>query len=199
MKMEQFQVNIKFLNSLPPEWQKFVTDVKLFKDLHTSNFDQLHAYLEQHELHANEVQDHLVKFHKMTNAKEMWEPIKSIFGGNDESKKMQNQLEIHGAGVSTEDENQKFLRSLPSAWSQVSLIMRTKPEVDSLSFDDLHHLLTRRMWHLFLRTLAVLMMLVLLMVFLILLVIRNRFEMAGGHDFYENEELLKKDRKKAAI
>ncbi|GKA40636.1 retrovirus-related pol polyprotein from transposon TNT 1-94 [Tanacetum coccineum] len=55
MKMEQFQVNIKFLNSLPPEWSKFVTDVKLVKDLHTSNFDQLHAYLEQHEFHANEV------------------------------------------------------------------------------------------------------------------------------------------------
>ncbi|GKD48439.1 hypothetical protein Tco_1277415 [Tanacetum coccineum] len=55
MKMEQFQVNTKFLNSLPPEWSKFVTDVKLVKDLHTTNFDQLHAYLEQHELHANEV------------------------------------------------------------------------------------------------------------------------------------------------
>nr|GEW82924.1 hypothetical protein [Tanacetum cinerariifolium] len=40
---------------LPPEWSKFVTDVKLVKDLHTSNFDQLHAYLEQHKLHANEV------------------------------------------------------------------------------------------------------------------------------------------------
>ncbi|GJS63150.1 hypothetical protein Tco_0677714 [Tanacetum coccineum] len=40
---------------LPPEWSKFVTDVKLVKDLHTTNFDQLHAYLEQHELHANEV------------------------------------------------------------------------------------------------------------------------------------------------
>ncbi|GJT10903.1 retrovirus-related pol polyprotein from transposon TNT 1-94 [Tanacetum coccineum] len=49
MKMEQFQVNTKFLNSLPPEWSKFVTDVKLVKDLHTSNFDQLHAYLEQHK------------------------------------------------------------------------------------------------------------------------------------------------------
>ncbi|GJX04600.1 hypothetical protein Tco_0190516 [Tanacetum coccineum] len=49
------QVNTKFLNSLPPEWSKFVTDVKLVKDLHTTNFDQLHAYLEQHELHANEV------------------------------------------------------------------------------------------------------------------------------------------------
>ncbi|GJS81007.1 retrovirus-related pol polyprotein from transposon TNT 1-94 [Tanacetum coccineum] len=55
MEMEQFQVNTKFLNSLPPEWSKFMTDVKLVKDLHTSNFDQLHAYLEQHELHVNEV------------------------------------------------------------------------------------------------------------------------------------------------
>ncbi|GJU10372.1 hypothetical protein Tco_1132768 [Tanacetum coccineum] len=35
--------------------------------------------------------------------------------------------------------NQKFLRSLPSAWSQVSLIMRTKPGVDSHSFDDLYN------------------------------------------------------------
>ncbi|GJZ25390.1 hypothetical protein Tco_0569643 [Tanacetum coccineum] len=55
MKMEQFQVNTKFLNNLPPEWSKFVTDIKLVKDLHTTNFDQLYAYLEQHELHANEV------------------------------------------------------------------------------------------------------------------------------------------------
>nr|GEW44309.1 hypothetical protein [Tanacetum cinerariifolium] len=29
MKLEQFQVNTKFLNPLPPEWSKFVTDVKL--------------------------------------------------------------------------------------------------------------------------------------------------------------------------
>ncbi|GKD10197.1 hypothetical protein Tco_1189882 [Tanacetum coccineum] len=49
------QVNTKFLNSLPPEWSKFVTDVKLVRDLHTTNFNLLHAYLEQHELHANEV------------------------------------------------------------------------------------------------------------------------------------------------
>ncbi|GKG05601.1 hypothetical protein Tco_0325687 [Tanacetum coccineum] len=41
--------------------------------------------------------------------------------------------------VSTEDANQKFLRSLPSTWSQVSLIMRTKPGVDSLSFDDMYN------------------------------------------------------------
>ncbi|GKD17198.1 retrovirus-related pol polyprotein from transposon TNT 1-94 [Tanacetum coccineum] len=55
VKLEQFQVNTKFLNTLPPEWSKFVTDVKLVWDLHTTNIDQLHAYLGQHEFHANEV------------------------------------------------------------------------------------------------------------------------------------------------
>ncbi|GKD22180.1 hypothetical protein Tco_1223883 [Tanacetum coccineum] len=55
MPLEQFQVNTKFLNTLPDEWSKFVTDVKLVKDLHTTNIDQLHAYLQQHERHANDV------------------------------------------------------------------------------------------------------------------------------------------------
>nr|GEU62022.1 hypothetical protein [Tanacetum cinerariifolium] len=32
MKLEQFQVNTKLLNTLPPEWSKFVTDVKLKGD-----------------------------------------------------------------------------------------------------------------------------------------------------------------------
>nr|GEU86718.1 hypothetical protein [Tanacetum cinerariifolium] len=36
--LEQFQVNTKFLNTLPPEWSKFVTDVKLVKDLHMTNY-----------------------------------------------------------------------------------------------------------------------------------------------------------------
>ncbi|GJT62116.1 hypothetical protein Tco_1005649 [Tanacetum coccineum] len=52
---QEREFNTKFLNSLPHEWSKFMTDVKLVKDLHTSNFDQLHAYLEQHKLHAKEV------------------------------------------------------------------------------------------------------------------------------------------------
>ncbi|GJX06692.1 retrovirus-related pol polyprotein from transposon TNT 1-94 [Tanacetum coccineum] len=43
------------LNTLPDEWSKFVTDVKLVKDLHTTNVDQLHAHLQQHERHAIEV------------------------------------------------------------------------------------------------------------------------------------------------
>ncbi|GJZ81083.1 hypothetical protein Tco_0646077 [Tanacetum coccineum] len=48
-------LNTKFLNTLPLERSKFVTDVKLVGDLHTTNIDQLHAYLGQHEFHVNEV------------------------------------------------------------------------------------------------------------------------------------------------
>ncbi|GJR46265.1 hypothetical protein Tco_1314368 [Tanacetum coccineum] len=43
------------LNVHDNEWSKFVTDVKLAKSLYTTNYDQLYAYLSQHERHANEV------------------------------------------------------------------------------------------------------------------------------------------------
>ncbi|GJV02495.1 retrovirus-related pol polyprotein from transposon TNT 1-94 [Tanacetum coccineum] len=52
---EQFPFNTKFSEHHSCEWSKFITDVKLVKDLYTINVDQLHAYLEQHERHANEV------------------------------------------------------------------------------------------------------------------------------------------------
>ncbi|GJX66429.1 integrase, catalytic region, zinc finger, CCHC-type containing protein [Tanacetum coccineum] len=55
MTMQQVQVNTKFLNALPSEWSKFVTDVKLAKSLYTTNYDQLYTYLSQHERHVNEV------------------------------------------------------------------------------------------------------------------------------------------------
>ncbi|GKC26070.1 hypothetical protein Tco_1033364 [Tanacetum coccineum] len=87
-------------------------------------------------------EDHLAKFHKMTDAKEMWDVIKSRFGGNNESKKMQKyilkqQFEDSWGGVSTEDANQNSLRLYLLLSS--SLIMRTKPGVDSPSFDDLYN------------------------------------------------------------
>ncbi|GKA94881.1 hypothetical protein Tco_1074417 [Tanacetum coccineum] len=55
MTMQQVKVNTKFLNALQPEWSKFVTDVKLAKNMYNTNYDQLYAYLSQHEGHANEV------------------------------------------------------------------------------------------------------------------------------------------------
>ncbi|GJS25885.1 retrovirus-related pol polyprotein from transposon TNT 1-94 [Tanacetum coccineum] len=54
-KFAHVLVNTKFLNALPSKWSKFVIDVKLAKSLYTTNYDQLYAYLSQHERHANEV------------------------------------------------------------------------------------------------------------------------------------------------
>ncbi|GJT13287.1 putative ribonuclease H-like domain-containing protein [Tanacetum coccineum] len=92
----------------------------------------------------------------------LWkEAIKNRFGGNKESKKMQktilkqnyenaassqegldktydrfqkliSQLEIHGEVISQEDANLKLLRSLPSAWNNISLIMRKQNTLAAL-------------------------------------------------------------------
>nr|GEW43149.1 zf-CCHC domain-containing protein/UBN2 domain-containing protein [Tanacetum cinerariifolium] len=58
MSMQPLQVNTKFVNHLQPEWSKFVTDVKLAKDLHNTNFDHLYTHLRQHEVHANKSEYH---------------------------------------------------------------------------------------------------------------------------------------------
>nr|GEW85202.1 retrovirus-related Pol polyprotein from transposon TNT 1-94 [Tanacetum cinerariifolium] len=56
--------------------------------------------------------DHLAKFPKLADGKEMWESIKSRFvglhKGYDRFQTLLSQLEIHGAGVSHEDANQSF-------------------------------------------------------------------------------------------
>ncbi|GJX18660.1 putative ribonuclease H-like domain-containing protein [Tanacetum coccineum] len=57
----------------------------------------------------------------------------------DRFQKLISQLEIHGAYVSKEDINQKFLRRLPPSWSQITLIMRNKPNIDEVDIDDLYN------------------------------------------------------------
>ncbi|GJS98889.1 hypothetical protein Tco_0820059 [Tanacetum coccineum] len=56
-------------------------------------------------------EDHLAKFHKMTDAKDMWEAMKSRFGGNDEYKKMQEEpkalVTIDGEGVDWTSHSEK--------------------------------------------------------------------------------------------
>ncbi|GJW59153.1 ribonuclease H-like domain-containing protein [Tanacetum coccineum] len=113
--------------------------------------------------------DHLRRFQGMDDAKEIWTAIKTRFGGNANSKKMQkavlkqqfeaftisskeslekgydrfqkllSQLDALGAGVSDEDANHKFLRSLPPAWDSLAMTMRTKKNIDTLSIDDLYN------------------------------------------------------------
>nr|GEV37210.1 hypothetical protein [Tanacetum cinerariifolium] len=45
-----------------PEWGRFVTVVKLNRGLKESNYDQLYAYLKQHEVYANENKMMLERF-----------------------------------------------------------------------------------------------------------------------------------------
>nr|GEU42868.1 retrovirus-related Pol polyprotein from transposon TNT 1-94 [Tanacetum cinerariifolium] len=52
--MSRLQLNSKFVNNMLPEWGRFVTAVKLNRGLRDSNYDQLYAYLKQHETHAKE-------------------------------------------------------------------------------------------------------------------------------------------------
>nr|GFA68363.1 hypothetical protein [Tanacetum cinerariifolium] len=59
--------------------------------------------------------------------------------GYDRFQRLLSLLEINRLGVSTKDANQNFLRSLPSAWSNISLIMRNKPGIDNLDIDDLYN------------------------------------------------------------
>nr|GEX02692.1 hypothetical protein [Tanacetum cinerariifolium] len=113
--------------------------------------------------------EHLLKFHSIKDAKSLWEAIKIRFGGKKESKKMHktimkqqyenfvalrskgldktydrfqkliSQLELNGEVISQEDANIKLLRSLPPAGNNIALIMRNKPNIETLSMDDLYN------------------------------------------------------------
>ncbi|GJZ76113.1 hypothetical protein Tco_0640578 [Tanacetum coccineum] len=66
MSIMQMQLNSKFVNNMLPEWGRFVTAVKLNRGLRDSNYDQLYAYLKQHEAHANENKMMLDRFTQHT-------------------------------------------------------------------------------------------------------------------------------------
>ncbi|GJW58404.1 hypothetical protein Tco_0105135 [Tanacetum coccineum] len=57
----------------------------------------------------------------------------------DRLQKLISQLEIHGESISQEDVNQKFLRSLSPEWNTYTIVGRNKPEIDTLSLDDLYN------------------------------------------------------------
>ncbi|GJW03394.1 hypothetical protein Tco_1562250 [Tanacetum coccineum] len=57
----------------------------------------------------------------------------------DRLQKLVSQLEIHGESISQEDVNQKFLRSLLPKWNTHTIVWRNKPEIDTLSLDDIYN------------------------------------------------------------
>ncbi|GKD42351.1 putative ribonuclease H-like domain-containing protein, partial [Tanacetum coccineum] len=64
------------------------------------------------------------------------ESLDSIFN---RLQKIVSQLAILGENISQEDLNLKFLRSLPSEWNTYFVVWRNKPDLDTMSFDDLNN------------------------------------------------------------
>ncbi|GJU84566.1 ribonuclease H-like domain-containing protein [Tanacetum coccineum] len=76
--------------------------------------------------------EHQLKFNTYKCAKTLMEAIEKRL------QKLISRLEILGETISQEDMNLKFLRSLPSEWKTHTLIRRNKPNLDTLSMDDLY-------------------------------------------------------------
>ncbi|GJS73025.1 ribonuclease H-like domain-containing protein [Tanacetum coccineum] len=64
------------------------------------------------------------------------ESLDSIFN---RLQKIISQLAILGENILQEDLNLKFLRSLPSEWNTHVMVWRNKPDLDTMSFDDLYN------------------------------------------------------------
>nr|GEV88458.1 xylulose kinase-1 [Tanacetum cinerariifolium] len=87
---------------------------------------------------------HMPDFHHYDDARDIWMAVKARFGGNEESKKMRKtmlkqQFTEFSARPDNDDINIKFLRALPSSWSQVALALKTRGGLESMSFDDLYN------------------------------------------------------------
>ncbi|GKD11939.1 ribonuclease H-like domain-containing protein [Tanacetum coccineum] len=106
---------------------------------------------------------------KYKDANTLFATIQTRFGGNEATKKTQetllkqmyenfsaprtksldfifnrlqkivSQLAILGENISQEDLNLKFLRSLPTEWNTHVVVWRNKPDLDTMSFDDLYN------------------------------------------------------------
>ncbi|GJW40441.1 ribonuclease H-like domain-containing protein [Tanacetum coccineum] len=57
----------------------------------------------------------------------------------DRLQKLVSQLEILGEKLSQEDVNQKLLRSLSPEWNTHAVVWRNKPELETMSMDDLYN------------------------------------------------------------
>ncbi|GKB69499.1 ribonuclease H-like domain-containing protein [Tanacetum coccineum] len=111
--------------------------------------------------------EHQLKFNSIKDAKSLLQAVEKMFGGNVATKKTQmnllkqqyenftassselldqtfdrlqkliSQLEIHSESISQEDV--KVLRSLYQKWNTHTIVWRNKPEIDTLSLDDLYN------------------------------------------------------------
>ncbi|GKE47972.1 ribonuclease H-like domain-containing protein [Tanacetum coccineum] len=113
--------------------------------------------------------EHQLKFNSIKDAKSLLEAIEKRFRGNVATKKTQrnllkqqyenfsapssetlnqtfnrlqklvSQLEILGENLSQDDVNQKLLRSFSPKWITHAVVWRNKPELETMSMDDLYN------------------------------------------------------------
>ncbi|GJV78995.1 ribonuclease H-like domain-containing protein [Tanacetum coccineum] len=87
--------------------------------------------------------EHQLKFNSIKDAKSLLQTVENSSEVLDQTfdrlQKLISQLEIHGESISQEDVNQKFLRSLSPEWNTHTIVWRNKPEIDTLSLDDLYN------------------------------------------------------------
>nr|GEV17123.1 ribonuclease H-like domain-containing protein [Tanacetum cinerariifolium] len=90
--------------------------------------------------------DHVADFHYLDDARDIWNAVKArireekgLHKGYDRMQKILSQLNQLKDKPDAEDINLKFLRALPSSWSQVALTLKTKDGLEFLSFDDLYY------------------------------------------------------------
>nr|GEV63600.1 putative ribonuclease H-like domain-containing protein [Tanacetum cinerariifolium] len=77
--------------------------------------------------------EHQLKFNSIKDAKSLLQAVEKRL------QKLISQLKIHGESISQEDVNQKFLKSLSLKWNTHTIVWRNKPEIDTLSLDDLYN------------------------------------------------------------
>ncbi|GJT15520.1 putative reverse transcriptase domain-containing protein [Tanacetum coccineum] len=87
--------------------------------------------------------EHQFKFNSIKDAKSLLQAVEKSSEVLDQTfdrlQKLISQLEIHSESISQEDVNQKFLRSLSPEWNTHTIVWRNKPEIYTLSLDDLYN------------------------------------------------------------
>ncbi|GJR22905.1 retrovirus-related pol polyprotein from transposon TNT 1-94 [Tanacetum coccineum] len=87
--------------------------------------------------------EHQLKFNSITIATCLLEAIEKSSETLDQTfdrlQKLVSQLEILGETLSQEDVNQKLLRSLSPEWNTHAVVWRNKPELETMSMDDLYN------------------------------------------------------------
>ncbi|GJW06360.1 hypothetical protein Tco_1568783 [Tanacetum coccineum] len=80
---------------------------------------------------------YLLKFHNVPDAKSLWTAIKSRFGGNEESKKMQKNVLKHQFENFVTASNETLDKAYDRFQKLITLIMRNKQDIDEIDIDEI--------------------------------------------------------------